>query len=527
MKKRIFVFLLMAAMALSLTACDNLPSGETKEADPGTGAAKTENVGGDGTAGEKTLVAGATTGFFGAESLDPAYNWDGWIMSIYGISENLFRLDDNLAPQPWLVDSYENPDEKTWVFTIKNGITFSNGKAVTADAVKKCFERTYDQNVRAGSTLNIESMEADGQKLTVHTSEANPTILYDLCDPMFGVYDSESAIDPELGASCTGPYVATSFVAMTEVKMDKNINYWGGEPAVDHIDLKIIDDVDALNMAMQNGEIDLIAQLPAASASLFSDESQYTIDSATSTRSQFLQFNLESEAMKDVNIRKAISMCIDREGYADVVFAGYAKPSYGIYPDTLSYGGTEGISLSVDKYDPEGAKALVEAEGYTAENPLELKLITYSYNTGLLQLTDMLQPELESIGIKLSIETYDVLDDHLAAGDYDIAALSYALAPTGNAQYLINMLFITGGSDNYGHYSNADVDAAAAELAVTFDTAERDALVKEVTQCVVDECPDTFIASQQLLVAYNNRVSGVDVNPSEYYLITNTLDITE
>ena len=61
-------------------------------------------------------------------------------------------------------------------------------------------------------------------------------------------------------------------------------------------------------------------------------------------------------------------MCIDREGYADVVFAGYAKPSYGIYPDTLSYGGTDGINLSVDKYDTEAAKALVEAAGYTPEN---------------------------------------------------------------------------------------------------------------------------------------------------------------
>ena len=88
---------------------------------------------------------------------------------------------------------------------------------------------------------------------------------------------------------------------------------------------EIMDDVDALNMALQNGEIDMIAQLPAASASLFSDTDTYTIGAATSTRSQFLQFNLESEALKDVNIRKAISMCIDREGYADVVFAGYAN----------------------------------------------------------------------------------------------------------------------------------------------------------------------------------------------------------
>ena len=103
----------------------------------------------------KHFTAGATTGFFGAESLDVAYNWDGWIMSIYGISENLFRLDASYVPQPWIAESYENVDDLTWKFTIRDGVTFSDGNPVTAEAVKKCFERTYANNDRAGSTLAI------------------------------------------------------------------------------------------------------------------------------------------------------------------------------------------------------------------------------------------------------------------------------------------------------------------------------------------------------------------------------------
>lgn len=522
MKKRLLALAMTVMLILGLAACGGTASnGGNDNGEAGT--AGQEN--GTDESGEKTLRAGAMTNFFGAESLDPAYGWDGWMMSVYGISETLFRLDENLEPQPWLAESYENTDDTTWVFTIRDGVTFSNGNAVTAEAVMHCFERTYEQNVRAAGTLAIESMEAEGQKLTLHTPAANPSILNDLCDPLLTVYDADSEIDPELGAACTGPYMATSFVAMTEVKMDKNPNYWGGEPAIDHVELKIIDDADALSMALQNGEIDMIGRLPAASAVLFSDETQFTIDTATSSRSEFLMFNLASEGVQNENVRKAISMCIDRQGYADVVYAGYAAPSYGVYPDTLSYGGTDGLNLSVDAYDPEGAAELIKELGYSPENPLNLKLITYSYNTGLLQLTDMLQPELAEIGIQLEIQTYDVVDDYLAAGDFDIAALSYSLAPTGNAQYLINMLFTSEGSENYGHYSNAAVDSAAAELAVTFDADERDALTKEITQLVLDDCPDAFVASQQLLFVYNNKVTGVEVNPSEYYFITNKLDI--
>ena len=82
---------------------------------------KTADEGGS-SSGEMDLIAGATTGFFGAESLDVANGWDGWIMSIYGISENLFKLDENFQPQPWIAESYKNVDDTTWEFTIRDGV---------------------------------------------------------------------------------------------------------------------------------------------------------------------------------------------------------------------------------------------------------------------------------------------------------------------------------------------------------------------------------------------------------------------
>ena len=65
-------------------------------------------------------------------------------------------------------------------------------------------------------------------KFTIVTPEPNPTLLNDLCDPLLGIYDATEEPDEELGVSCTGPYVATSFTAMTDVKMRANENYWGG-----------------------------------------------------------------------------------------------------------------------------------------------------------------------------------------------------------------------------------------------------------------------------------------------------------
>ena len=490
------------------------------------------------TDGERAdLVLGATTGFFGAESLDVAYNWDGWIMSIYGISENLYRLDENIEPQPWIAESVETPDENTWVFTIRDGVTFSNGKTVDAKAVKACFERTYEKNERADSTLKIKSMEADGMKFTIVTPEPNPTLLNDLCDPLLGIYDATEEPDEELGVSCTGPYVATSFTAMTDVKMRANENYWGGAPKADTVELKIIDDQDALDMALANGEIDLIAQETANGASKFTDTSKYTTDTVTTTRANFLSFNLKTEGLDDLAVRQAINYCIDREGYADVVYQGFATPCYGIYPDNLAFGGTDGLNLTVDSYDADKAKEILADAGYQDTDGdgildkdgvnLTFKVLTYSYNDNCIQLADMLQAELSQIGIELSIETQDVLDDPLASGDFDLAILNYAMAPIGTPSYFINMLFTTGASNNYGGYSNEKVDALAAEIGTTSDNDKVVSLTRELEQQVLDDMPFAFVADQQLIFVYSNKVKGVQINPTEYYLVTNTLSVEE
>lgn len=549
MKKEIVSVMMAACLFASLaTGCGTANESETSSKSGSEAASVTsaseEAAGAVSKSGETTtdgeradLVLGATTGFFGAESLDVAYNWDGWIMSIYGISENLYRLDENIEPQPWIAESVETPDENTWVFTIRDGVTFSNGKTVNAKAVKACFERTYEKNERADSTLKIKSMEADGMKFTIVTPEPNPTLLNDLCDPLLGIYDATEEPDEELGVSCTGPYVATSFTAMTDVKMRANENYWGGAPKADTVELKIIDDQDALDMALANGEIDLIAQETANGASKFTDTSKYTTDTVTTTRANFLSFNLKTEGLDDLAVRQAINYCIDREGYADVVYQGFATPCYGIYPDNLAFGGTDGLNLTVDSYDADKAKEILADAGYQDTDGdgildkdgvnLSFKVLTYSYNDNCIQLADMLQAELSQIGIELSIETQDVLDDPLASGDFDLAILNYAMAPIGTPSYFINMLFTTGASNNYGGYSNEKVDALAAEIGTTSDNDKVVSLTRELEQQVLDDMPFAFVADQQLIFVYSNKVKGVQINPTEYYLVTNTLSVEE
>ena len=139
----------------------------------------------------------------------------------------------------------------------------------------------------------------------------------------------------------------------------------------------------------------------------------------------------------------------------------------------------------------------------------------------------MMQAELADIGIDMQIETFDVLDDSLTNGAFDMAIMNYAMAPTGSAQYMISMMFETNGSNNYGHYSNATVDELSEKLKATFDEKERTDITKQVCAELLKDRAFDFVADQQLICAYSKKVSGFEINPSEYYLMTNEIDIEE
>ena len=120
------------------------------------------------------------TAYSGAQAnggIDPHLSYAGWSTVRYGVGECLVKISEEGTIEPWVADNWTLVDDTTWEINIKDNVTFSNGKKVDAAAVKACFERLIEKNERAASGLKISSMKADGQKLTIHTSEKNPILI--------------------------------------------------------------------------------------------------------------------------------------------------------------------------------------------------------------------------------------------------------------------------------------------------------------------------------------------------------------
>ena len=185
MKKRIFAVLL--AIGLSAAAVTGCGSGQST--DSPAGSQTTENE-------EKTFVFGDTT--FNAENgesdLNPHNDNSGWACIRYGVGETLFRFTDNMEIEPWLAESYENIDELTWKITLREGITFTSGRTMDAEAVKECLEDLVENHVRAAGDLHIAEIAADGMELTIRTEEPVPALMNYLADPYGCIYDVQAGV---------------------------------------------------------------------------------------------------------------------------------------------------------------------------------------------------------------------------------------------------------------------------------------------------------------------------------------------
>ena len=510
--KRRFAFLITAAFcAAMLAGCGGNGSTGSDSAQQSQYAGAQENI---------VVVADTQC----PTSLDLAQSWDSWYTSRWGITETLFQLDDELTPQPFLAEDCEMIDERTWKITLRDDVTFHNGSKLTAESVKLCWERTAGINARFGEILYIDTIEADGQVLTVKTSKIVPGFKNGLCEPLTGIIDVTAAEDPAVMPVGTGPFKPVSYEPKSQAVVEKYAGYWGGEPKADGAVLNIIGDTNTLTLAQQSGESDVSVSMPGTSLELFNDESLYNVDGVPGSRGQVIFFNFRNAQIQENAIRQAISMIIDKPSYANILNKGASVAATGLYPDFMACGADKGTV-----YDMEGAAKLLDdagivdndGDGFRELNgqKVSLRLVTYSTKAELPNFCNEISSSAKKVGLEIKVEIYESVAEHQKTGDFDMLMVSFTMTPTGDPQYFADIAFRTGGSSNYGAYSNAEVDALIDELDQEFDAGRRTELAKQIQDLIVQDVGFIVISHCKYYYVMGANVQGLKTNPSEYYLL--------
>ncbi len=497
-----------------------------------SGCGSSDGGGEASASGEKVFYYGDTT--FNAENGEPDVNphndYAGWACIRYGIGETLFKYSDSMELEPWLATEYVNVDETTWQITLREGISFTSGRRLDAQAVKECLEHLTTVHERAKGDLKIREITAEGMTLTIKTTEPVPALMNYLADPYGCIIDMEAGITEEGNVSGTGPYKATEIQTDQGLTLVKNEEYWNGTPKLDTIYVQTISDGDTMTMALQSGELDAAYGLPYASLSLFSGES-YQISSVETSRTFFAQLNYKTETLQDENVRRAIAGAIDKENFTQVLLDGNGTAATGPFPANFTFGDD---TVTAQAFDLEQSKALLKEAGWTdtdgdgyvdrdGEN-LTIRWVTYPSRQELPLLAESVQATLKEIGIQVEVNCTPNHSDVIESGDWDIYAGAFVSAPTGDPEYFFTTHCLDTSTHNRGGYHSDRLEELEAQMSRTFDTEERAKLATEMTQTILDDNGFIFASHLKMSIVSGEGVSGLEAHPCDYYEITVDLD---
>ena len=330
--------------------------------------------------------------------------------------DSLLEWDRNLNIRPALAESFETPDANTYIFKLRKGVKFHDGKELDADDVKYSLETMLNppppgiKNLPFSFT-NIEAVDKYTAKLTL--AKADPSIPGVMAWARYTPIVPAGAlqkINPASQGIGTGPYKLVEFVPNDRVVFTRNPDFWKpGLPYFDDITLKVLPDEQSRLAALRSGAIDG-GTFTADVAQTAKNDRNLSILTGLFAAPRVAQFTIkggEKKPWSDVRVRQAMNLAVNRADIIDKVYGGEAEltgpipPGYGdwfIPPSELA--------STFYKQDVAAAKKLMTDAGFGSGFPITLQAI--SAPRDFTQIAEILREQLKAIGINVTVQPLEI-----------------------------------------------------------------------------------------------------------------------
>ena len=526
MKKIAAAVLTMALLLSAATGCNSFTGNSAEPASQaGSGAAKPTSVS------------------FYLENEIPTLNQfaasDNIAFTVLNnISEGLYRLDMNDEPQPALAESCKVSDDKlTYTFTLRDGLKFSNGDAITSKVFRETWLEQMKADAKNGYAFILTDYIVNGQEYSEKKVGADqvgietpddktlvvklkaPTPYFLSLTTFVPYYAVDMSFYQKQGASYalgkdnlvySGPYMVTQFDAASGVTLVKNPNYWDKDNVkVDTVNIKIIKEQSTALNLYKAGQLSRV-KLSATDVPSYKSSKEFTTH--TIFRTNFIQFNTTAEGTKNLNIRKALSMAVDNNTLVNTILNNGSEAANGVVPKSMSsgiagktFGSLQGtlMSYNAEKAKEYWKKGVEELGGQVPQMTLVLDDDTENKDVGTY-----LQSQFKSvlgIDVNLDSKTKEARRSLMKTGKYQMGLTAWG------ADYNDPMTYLQIWTENTNSFRGNFKDTEAADAYVKLieeahaerDTAKRaDLLVQAEKSLVVDNAvvaPLYYIGSAYLV----------------------------
>lgn len=439
--------------------------------------------------------------------------WFPWQLSFDGLM--LVQPDGSFQPRlatDWTISD----DGLVYTFNLREGVVFHNGEPFEADDVVYTFERAKSEGIpytlaRVGVIDTIVALDTHTVVITLSKFDSgfmnNLANTYPVGTAIMN-REAGKASDPAVFMVGTGPFKMVSYAPERELVFEANKDYWEADrPKVDNLIIRYIPEQQAQLAALQAGEIDIMFPVPETALVLEGD-SNVTIQEIVSANVVRINVNSGRPPLDNVDVRRAISLAIDRQEMVDAALLGKGSPSSHI-PEGYAWG----IAPEDQPYntrDVAAAKQLLADAGFPDGFHLELMHLA-GYGTYLDRNMEVLAAQLEEIGITTTIVPLELASwlDRLLTAEFDITDNEFSFQ-ADPFQYL------RVRRERQGPAPAVIDDLEEAALAASAD--ELVGILRELSLTQADLVyPDIPLMARVAFTAYRNNIVGVNQDFTNSY----------
>ena len=566
MKKKVISLMLAACMVMGMTACGSSASTTDSQPAADTTTSETQAAATDAAAqttestGDKELAVQIGPD---PETIDPALNSavDGGNMLLHAY-ECLLTVGQDGTLQPGQAESYDvSEDGLTWTFHLRDGLKWSDGSDLTANDFVYSWKRVCDPEVAAPYAETVlgmvkgydEAIDGNLDALGVSAPD-DSTLVVELANPCsyFGSLAAFATLSPVQEATIeangeawatapetyvsNGPFYMTEWVPGSHITFSKNPYYWNADAIkLDRLKFVLMEDSNAAYSAYQTGEVLMIKDVPTEEIPSLTGTDDFYVDPIIGT--YYISLNIQKAPFDDVNVRKALSLAIDREYVASTLMQGtYTAAGNFMGPGWMDTDGTEFMSnanggkpyIDTTNFEAnlEEAKQLLADAGYPDGEGFPT--ISYTTNDAGYHkvVAEYLQQAWAELGIDLQVNIveWSSFTPMRRSGDFEVARNGWV----GDYSDPSNMLelFCTTNGNNDGKFSNADFDAAIDTSRSTLDAAERSTALHTAEDILMDQAGCIPLAYYNDFWLQSSKITGAWHSAYGYWYFMYA-DITE
>ncbi|MDA2890315.1 ABC transporter substrate-binding protein [Mycolicibacterium sp. BiH015] len=426
------------------------------------------------------------------------------------VFDTLVEPDANLEMQPALAQSWEvSPDQLTWTFRLRSGVTFHDGTPLTADDVVYSYRRIIDEQLTNSDKFSsVTAVEApDPETVVLRVNRPTPNMLTNLGG--FKGMAIVSRANVESGQIATrpigtGPFSFLGQKSGDSIALGANPSYWGGPPEVSGVTFRFISEPSTALSALQAGEIDWTDSVPPQRVTQLRDDESLELVVTPSNDYWYLALNEAREPWNDVRVRQAIAYAIDRDAIVQATSYGTAAKNQLAIPQGNPW------FTPYDRYSSGGvdkARELLEQAG-AAPSSLDM-LVTTEYPE-TVTAAQIIADNLAPLGITVDIRTVDFATwlDEQNSGNFDMLMMGWLGNIDPDDFYYAQ--HHTDGTSNAQKFSDPEVDRLLDAGRVDTDEASRKAVYAKAATLIADEVSYIYLYNPSVIQAWNPALSGYE-----------------